>query len=404
MNTVNNNQERPLSLHRQKGAATLLVTVIIVLLISLLTYTMTRTTVLENRMTASELSSKQAFHAAQAGLDYALQQIILNDLATLNASCAEMLVDAANPDDSPTFQLFFGSEAPECPSAAIGLQTKSFIRSVGRSSDGAAIRVLEVGIDLEREWVGTEVPAPPVPLGPPVIESAIISRGSAALGGTTNAAPCVSVEACMALDRPGNPKPDISDYNQYLVTAGGSITGGDTGVPDSRILDQHKDANRTDLSSMTGDQFFAYLMGSDKDTYKASATVVSAGESLPDVNVNPMVWHEGDLSIQTGSLGSPEKPITLVVNGNLTLVGNVSIWGVVYTTGNDFSAGTSKIFGALLAENDITTATGNSSVFYNDSLAAPYVGGGTTGEVASVLGDVDATFDANSWREIFLGT
>jgi hypothetical protein len=402
MSTSNLNR-RPASLRRQSGAATLLVTVIIVLLISLLTFTMTRTTVVENRMTASELSSKQAFHAAQAGLDFALQKILTNELVELNDSCGVMLVDALHPDQSPTFQLFFGTEVPECPSMVLGLQTKSFIRSVGRSQDGSAVRMLEVGIDLEREWVGTPVPVDPSSAPPPMMPSAIVSRGSVALSGTANAAPCASLAECQAAATPGNPNPDISSYDKTLVTSGLSIDGGDTGTPDSRILDQHKDAFRSDLATMTSDQFFQHMMGADKATYKDSATVVTQGQPLPDVNVNPVVWYEGNLSLQTGTLGSPEKPITLVVTGDVSLLGNVVIWGVVYMMGSDFSAGTSKIFGALVGENNIKT-TGNHSVFHNDQLATVASVGGTTGEVASVLGDVDATFDANSWREIFFGT
>jgi Tfp pilus assembly protein PilX len=391
------------SLYRQRGAATLFVTVIVVLLIALVTITMTRTTVLENRMTDSDLTSKQAFHAAQAGLDFALQQIIENELDVLNASCGTILVDETNPEDSPTFQLSFGSVDPVCPSDVLGLQTKSVIRSVGRSSDGASIRVLEVGIDLEREWLGAGVPVEGTAPPPPPVPSAIVAKGSVNLAGTTNAAPCPTLDACQALDRPGNPKPDISDVYDTLVTSGAAITGGDTGVPDAQILDQHKDGGRDDLSAMTGDQFFESIMGVDKTIFKEAATVVTPGQTMPDVNVNPLVWYDGDLKLQTGTLGSPEKPITLVVNGDISVSGNLTVWGVVYTTGDDFSAGTTKIFGALIAENNITTSAGNASVFFNAELATVPPISGITGEVATVPGAVLASFDSNSWRELFLG-
>ncbi|MFU8832863.1 MAG: PilX N-terminal domain-containing pilus assembly protein [Wenzhouxiangella sp.] len=391
----------PAGRRRQQGATTLLITVIIVLLISLLTFTMTRTTVLENRMTASELSSKQAFHAAQAGLDFALQKIITNELDELNGACSETAVDAAT--QSPTFQLLFGSDAPECPSNVLGLQTKSVIRSVGRSGDGAAIRILEVRVDLEREWLSSAPFGDTTGRPPPAYPGAIVGRDAVALAGTANAAPCASVEACQALDTPGNPKPDISDLDQKLIVSGGTIEGGDTGVRDSRLLDQHKDANRDDLSSLSADAFFEQVLGMDKDTYKAGAKVVSAGESLGDVNVNPAVWYDGDLRLQSGTLGSPEKPITLVINGDLAMLGNVTIWGLVYMIGNDFSAGTTKIFGQLVAENGISV-TGNASVFFNEDLAKVAPLDALAGDPATVLGEVKASFDANSWRELFSGS
>jgi Tfp pilus assembly protein PilX len=404
MNTIlsKRNSSSLRSLRKQEGAATLIITVIIVLVIVLLTYTMTTTAVVENRMTSSDLKSKQAFHAAQAGLDFTLQKIIQNELEELNDTCDPTLVDDLNPGASPTFQLFFGEVNPECPSAIVGLQTKSVVRSIGRSSDGSAVRVLEVRIDLEREWIGAEVPIDPTALPPPTIPSAVVSKGDSLFIGAPEVAVCETVAACQALASPGKKNVGISGLDQTLVTAGGTISGGDTGPPNSRLLDQHKDGNRTDLASMTGDQFFSYIMGADKETFQISATYVEAGGALPDVNVNPLVWHNGDLQINGGVLGSPDKPIALVVDGNLSLAGNVIIWGVVYTTGNDFSAGTSKIFGALVAENNITAATGNSSVYFNEGLATLPPLSGTAGEVATVLGDVQASFDVSSWREIFL--
>ncbi|HRQ59407.1 MAG TPA: hypothetical protein PLN31_18490 [Azoarcus taiwanensis] len=409
---------------RQGGAVSLFITVIIVLAIGLLTYTMTNTTTVENRMTSSDLRSKQAFHAAQAGLDFALQQFVNGDVETLNASCAEIPVNESNDEDagglddeveggpeipvsdgeqsqSPSFQLLFGEIDPQCPYEALGLQTKAVIRSIGRSSDGSAVRVLEVTVDLWREWDSNAAPvaedAPP----PNVVVSAVVARGNAHFIGAPEIAPCQSIEACEALASPGKKNVNISNVDSTLVTAGGNITGGNTGPPNTRLQDQHKDGNNAAIAGMTGDQFFESIMGSSKTDFRSGATEVSAGEALPNLNVNPVVWHEGDLQVNGGTLGSPEKPVTLVVDGNLTLVGNVIIWGVVYTTGDDFSAGTSKIFGALVAENNITASTGNASVYYNDDLAtvqAPMLD--ESGEISTALDNVKAYYKPDSWREI----
>lgn len=397
----------------QQGMATLFVTVIVVLLVTLLTYTMATTNVVENRMSDSDLKSKQAFHAAQAGLDFALQKIMTNELDDLTdpVACGIMLVDEANPAESPTFQLLYGLADPSCPSPLVGMQTRSVIRSIGRSSDGGAVRVLEVAIDLEREWVGTPIEADPSAAPPPTVPAAIVSRGKVELGGTTNAATCATIDVCLGYSGPGNPKPNISGYYDTLVIAGGSIDGGDTGVPDTRIRDQHKDPNRTDLAGMTDEQFFAHIMGVDKATYQDKAKVITAGESLPDVNVHPAIWFEGDLNLAGGppgganeSIGTPDKPVTLVVTGDLKITGGLEIWGVVYVMGSEFSAGNSKIFGALVGENTAgLTTTGTSSVFYNEDLGTVAPVAGFTGEVASVMGDVRANFDANSWREVFFG-
>jgi Tfp pilus assembly protein PilX len=388
---------------QQQGAATLLITVIIVLLVNILTYTMTRTTALENRMTAAEIRSKQAFHAAQAGLDFVFQQIVNNDLDELTNidNCVPIPVDAA-VDASPTFQLLYGAVDPECPSELVGLQTQSVIRSIGRSADGSAIRVLEVAIDLEREWLGTPVEADPSAIPPPTIPGAVVSRGDVTFAGTAAAAPCLTLAECESWARPGNILENLTTYDEIVVTAGGNINGGNTGNPDSRLREVHKNANDPGIAGSDPDDFFQDILGVDKASFFDAAQQVSAGDPLPEVNVNPLIWHDGDLRINGGVIGSPEKPVSLVVDGNLSLAGNVIVWGVVYTTGDlGFSGGTNKIFGALVSEQSIDLATGNAAVYFNDDLSQGPLIGGFTGEVSSELGGVQASFDSTTWREIF---
>jgi hypothetical protein len=405
MNTHRRNYSQP-TRRRQGGAATLLITVIIVLLVNIITYTMTRTTALENRMTAAEVRSKQAFHAAQAGLDFVFQQIVNNDLDVLATTCGIVPVDVdgdGNPlTGSPTFQLRYGAVDPECPSELVGLQTKSVIRSIGRSADGSAIRVLEVAIDLEREWLGTPIEVDPTAVPPPTIPGAIVSKGDVNFAGTSAAAPCLTLAECESWAGPGNVLENLTTYDETLVTAGGNITGGDTGNPDSRLRDVHKDANNTDIASASNDDFFQDILGVTKTDFYDASQQVTAGDPLPEVNVNPLIWHDGDLSLNGGVIGSPEKPVALVVDGTLNLRGNVIIWGVVYTTGNlGFSGGTNKIFGALVSETSVDLSTGNAAVYFNDDLSQGPLVGGTTGEVASALGGVEASFDSTAWREIF---
>lgn len=388
-------------LDRQRGAATLFVVVIVLLLVTLITYTMTNTTVMEGRTTTSDVKSRQAFHAAQAGLDFALQNILTNTLEELEDACGEMQVDAGNPA-SPTFQLLFGEGVPECPSPLVGLQTRSVVRSIGRSSDGSAVRMLEVAIDLEREWIGTPVPADPDEIPPPAIPGAVVSRGSIQFSGTADVAPCASLAACEALATPGNKQVPINNVFQTLVTAGGSISGGNTGTPSTRILDQHKDANNAALAAMTGDQFFSHIMGSDKAAFQDAAVTITSSSSIAEVNTNPFIWAQGDITLNGGRYGTPDKPIALVVNGDLSLAGNVIIWGVVYVVGDvDKSVGTNKIFGALVGENSINLASGNAAVYWNEDLSTGPALGGWTGETATELGAVQASFDSRSWREIF---
>ena len=62
----------PLARRRQAGLGTLLVAVVLLLLVMVLIATVSRTMVVEQRMSANQVRAKQAHEAAQAGIDAAM--------------------------------------------------------------------------------------------------------------------------------------------------------------------------------------------------------------------------------------------------------------------------------------------------------------------------------------------
>ena len=62
------------SSHRQQGAATIFITIVLLLAVGLIALYANRGAILEQRLAANEVRAKQAFAAAQAGLDAALAQ------------------------------------------------------------------------------------------------------------------------------------------------------------------------------------------------------------------------------------------------------------------------------------------------------------------------------------------
>ena len=57
---------------RQRGAVTLVITMLILVAVALGMYSMVGTTSIESRMTANDKRGRQAMQAAQAGIDYLL--------------------------------------------------------------------------------------------------------------------------------------------------------------------------------------------------------------------------------------------------------------------------------------------------------------------------------------------
>ena len=399
------------SVRHQRGAVTLVVTLIVVLAMALLTYTMSTTTTLENRITSTDLRSKQALHAAQAGLDYALAQMMTDGgLATLN-TCVERTVegdDATGILDQPTFELRFGG-AVECPSAMLGMLTSSVVRSIGRSADGSAVRVLEARAEFRPVWLSVP-PEEPEPDSASALARPMIAMESVNWEGTAETGHCdrrgesnPGRKQCSQIVPPGKPFAGLEDF--VYVEAGGTIDGGSTGVPWIRLEDQHKYENPS-LPNDT-DVFFEYIFGVDKESFKGGSAQYpkknadgTLDYSLPDHNVDEVIWWDGDLTLAGGDiLGDEDKPVTIVVTGNLDMVGNSVLWGVVYVMGST-GVGNSKIVGALASETDINL-TGTAAVVYNEKLATP--GALTTaesGEAATLVEKIDIYYSSDAWREI----
>jgi hypothetical protein len=415
----------------QHGAATLLVILVIVFAMALLTYTMTRTTVLENRITASDLRAKEAFHAAQAGLDFALQEL-KQDLDAPAAEVVIRLSDACEAgyrvrrvddpildlDASPTpvvpgagaatFEILFGEVAPVCPipadsAIALGEGGAIVIRSIGRSRDGEGVAVLENSIGTRLRFVG--VP-PAYSDRTPALPAPIIGRRTVVLdGGTSEIAPCATIAECLALnDRPGQQGVNISAADGVLVVAGEEVDYKDTGRPGRRLVDANM-AEGADSGLLTengtllsGAEFFEKLIGVPKDVWWDEN---NAGVARTADNVIPpgdAILHIGDLKLNGGEYGTPTNPVTIVVDGNVKLAGNVVIWGVVYMTGSEFAAGTSKIFGSVIGENEIEMK-GTGSVFFNTAFSTPADPEEVLERLNTEAGR-DAFFLPDRWREI----
>jgi hypothetical protein len=125
---------------------------------------------------------------------------------------------------------------------------------------------------------------------------------------------------------------------------------------------------------------FAYLFGAGADVTAAEVAELKAeikgkaqsGDGLLLQNCtnlqsqfntligSALVWVEGGCNIPSGSLvGSRDKPIILVVEGELRVNANSEIWGIMMGLGNFVLNGGPVIHGSAIAEiqGDLTNGT-----------------------------------------------
>jgi hypothetical protein len=155
------------------------------------------------------------------------------------------------------------------------------------------------------------------------------------------------------------------------------------------------------LQAASTDRFFASFFGVDKALWqqhpgvthlRCSTDCASAlAQALGTGTSHRLLWVDGDARVDSPVvLGTPQRPIMVIVNGTLTLGAGVTIHGLVYATRlvwNDAPAGTAAVHGAAISEGDYQ-GSGAPDFMYDSALLASLKT--STGSFARVPG---------SWRD-----
>lgn len=387
----------------QRGVSTLLISVILFLLASVLIITVSRTTLMEQRMSANEIRTRQAFEAAQAGIDQAAVVLISSKVdanadgaadagpsATLTGSGARYFVSWCQPGIALPANVCDTIGAPACTGVTASNFNTPLIVSCGWSDDGIGRRLIQQGIGTVSALGGT-------PSNP------LTAKGGLNVGGSANV---------------------VNYYNNLTVWTGGSLTSiGNSGktfvrnptvappsastpppgppnscststdyvcLTDKNTTGPDVIGNDPTLSNLTDAQMFTNFFGQpDLATYKAEVakTVINASD------VGTLAGKLGDSIVVTGNttlpnatIGSREQPVVLIIDGDLEMQGTPYVYGIVYVTGNVTGGGNVTVQGAMVIEGSVSP-TGSLDVIYD-----PLVGEGAknTGRPGLIPG---------SWRD-----
>ena len=362
-----------------------------------------RNLVFEQRSSANQYRSTQAFEAAEAGLEWAQAQ--LNHSARLGADC----LPVANPA-ATTFRaryLSYGrATSAFTPLTWNNAGTPTALQpSCVRTDSGWACNCPSDAAPVLAAPAGNN-PAPAFSLQfaagakPGIVH--VVSTGCTRLAGacvpgastSTDATARVQIDLALigGLRTPPaaaimlrgdfdadsaalgvhNPDPESA----VAIHAGGSIAAGQARLGTAAgswqagamagALVGALAGRDTALANLAPDPFFASFFGLDKAGWKqqpsvarldcgagCSAALVAAIDASGD---NAMAWVEGNLDL-TGplTLGSAQHPVIIVVNGALRFDGAVLVHGLVYsrTMRWDHTPGSgAALLGAAISEGD----------------------------------------------------
>lgn len=367
----------------QFGATSLLITVMILFLSTVVIITVSRTTVMEQRMSANEMRAQQAFEAAQAGLDHALDYLVDSQGIDRNAdgiadpvpfldyvAPAIYQIAYCDPTDlkkiscpesegSPPTCDYLDNEKNIDGAQEIVYLKAPLIASCGWSDDRTARKLI-------RQNAGGTPALGGSPTAPLITKGGINVTGSATIsnyytnltiwsgGSWAN----ISATSKTQVRQPSIPPPDLiaappkSSSSDYFGSTNKTITG-----PDVIIEDQK-------LKNLTPeDMFKAFLGAKDLSDYKKNiaTTVITQKSDLNQLcnikNSQAIViditeLSDVDIPCNSNPIGTREQPVVIVMNNNFTGQ-NPTIYGALYVIKNVDVAGNPTVYGAAIVEGTV---------------------------------------------------
>jgi Flp pilus assembly pilin Flp len=387
-------------LKRERGAATLLVTVILLALITLVSVYVTKIGLFEMRTSANANRAKEALHNAQAGLDFGALRF-LNE----GASWADGTIEVV--------PLLNGASV-----AVRGVINSSLVtvQASGESLDNTGLANVSESYGRYPLLAFGELPP-------------LMSNGNFPPSGTFS---------IVANPNGGGDGVPVSAWVQDGTTGGGAswqtclydeflyeglnaaqakdpIDEDGDGVPEFIGCDTCSCKNATNTLCEAGDvanasdcddvvvqdsgmpEVFRNTFGqpvTDWETYmgnyaqKMSCAQLNAyGESVRDQfesNELPIVWVDEDCSLAE-NIGTYEKPVIIFVHGDVTLNGGDEVYGIVFAfsepaAGTDPDTptliennelkltGTPTVYGVILVNADVDLPNGNFTLVYSQNL------------------------------------
>ena len=375
----------------QRGAAALVVTMLLVFAMLIVVAVGNRNAVVETRASANQYRSTQSFEAAEAGLEWALAR--LNDDTPIGDDC----LPSADPA-APTFRERYlrdegngfrgatwddaGIATPlqaACVRGAAGWSCScppSGPAVVADPEGSATVPVFTLRFaDGPRPGIVRAIASGCTRIGAPCDATSNVGHEAAArvevalaLIAGLRAAPAAALTVAGSLDAGAGA---LGVHNRdagsggIAIHAGGNVAGNALrlSVPAGSPLDGSVVSADAELAALRADRFFGRWFGMDRAAWSAqpAATSLACGGGCAAAITDAvaagrrLIAAQGDVVLD-GPLefGSPERPIVLLVTGGLILRGTVTLHGVVVAGALDWrdaAANTgAMVRGAVLVE------------------------------------------------------
>lgn len=408
---------------KQQGAATLLTALLLLISITLVALFTSKTVLIETQIAADNYRIGQAAAAANAAMNQAVAYFKAGGLD----QDANELVDFTGPGAEPTeasctmpattafpltltsgaqttyAQFHFDNTDVSCMGASTSNMNRGKVTAKGWSDDCTAVRTITQCVTTYNIFNSGESPQQPFvsKAGVGVFGNAkIINRYTNSSIWSGGADDVHGASYGTYLRPSGKEKADYTQAqldsadesaNTQLVSNRDAGNGIDVITNDPTLgTKTTSTANYTDpAQNQFFDMFFAHTKAEIKNAAADNDQMLAGGTSLS--GKTGLVWVNGNASINNVNVGTPTKPVILIIDGELDLTGG-NIYGVIYVTGELKIAGNPVVRGSMVSESGSNTGAGTLTLVYK-----PWGGDGTTASPPFI--DGTGTTIAGSWKD-----
>ena len=377
----------------QRGAAALPVGVLLLFIAALVLIAVSRTTLMEQRISGNEIRIRQALQAGQAGISHAMAYMKAGGIDRVSPTSQADAITSLTLPTGASYQVYYCDPSPDSPpdpypgvdacevatsrsSCASGFTTTDkfglpLVLACGRSDDGIALQ--PVVVSFSRATTMTDSPDNPL-----ISKGTLNVQGSATVtnyfnnltiwtGGPTES---IGNAGKTFIRNPNIPQPEMtesppSDIPTSCKANASYICVTDKTAKGPDVIDQD-----LTLKNLSDEDMFRNYFGHDFETYReeVATRVITAAQAsslaTPGGEAIVITGSTASVSLPNGTIGNTDNPVVLIIEGNWNQGGNTTVYGVVYVMGSMGVQGNVTVYGNVSVEGAVG-GTGSLDVIYD---------------------------------------
>ena len=379
--------------YSQRGAAALPVGVLLLFIAALVLISVSRTTLMEQRISGNEIRVRQALQAGQAGISHAMAYMKAGGIDRVSPTDQ---ADPITPLTLPTgasYQVYYCDPSPDpipdpypgvdaCEvatsrsSCANGFTTTDsfglpLVLACGRSDDGIALQ--PVVVSFSRATTMTDSPENPL-----ISKGTLNVQGSATVtnyfnnltiwtGGPTQS---IGNAGKTFIRNPNIPQPEMTESPPSDIPTSCNANASYICVTDKTAKGPDVIDQDLTLKNMSDEDIFRNYFGHDFATYRdeVATRVITAAQAsslaTPGGEAIVITGSTASVSLPNGTIGSTDNPVVLIIEGNWNQGRDTTVYGVVYVMGGMGVQGNVTVYGNVSVEGEVA-GTGSLDVIYD---------------------------------------